>query len=544
MSSPAGNQEEGRPATPVSAPPTASTPGAENARKFAQQLLTQQLAGPGPFPPKKPTENAPITNSGPGAVNQQTPKSLKEALKGANSNAAENEAENAEKVAPGDKKADGSIAESDEVRYFYTQQKFWGGPTLSYTIYAILAVFPVTGFLGLDHMYMRSPGTGLTKCVFNFFSLGMWYFYDVIQAVKDKKDIYQYGVSMPLYGPSGIAAGSFIDPDAEEEEKAENKNGANGAATGSNAAVAPGANASGANASGANASGANASGANGTPVVKPVNERGNAGITQNGGAGGAGGAGGEEEGKKATGSAISFMLYSFATFFIPFGFEYLAAGDFKGFVAKFLLTFIGIGLVIGLLNIIDLISHPEKVLCKGTSRKLMPFIADEFKEAYFIKEGCGDDSGKSSGGWFSGLFENLIRKVPILKDIYAITTEVASAAGEGVKSLKQGATLVTGVASAAASLKGGAAQNQHVGIVQKPAIQQLGGAAATDGFSGTILSFTLALVFIGAAFLKGKDFVEAAANRTTERPAELGKYLWRKKNVNDLPPAAPEPGIL
>ena len=75
----------------------------------------------------------------------------------------------------------------DVPKYYYTQREFWGGASLSYMVYTALALIPITGLLGLDHMYMRSPGTGLLKAVMNFFTLGFWYFYDVVQATTDQE---------------------------------------------------------------------------------------------------------------------------------------------------------------------------------------------------------------------------------------------------------------------------------------------------------------------------------------------------------------------
>jgi hypothetical protein len=238
---------------------------------------------------------------------------------------------------------------------------------------------------------------------------------------------------------------------------------------------------------------------------------------------------------KPSGNPISFMLFSFATIFIPFGIDYLCAGDFKGFVGKFALTFVGIGLIIGILNIIELISNPAGVLCSGTKRPLMPVLGDYFPNAYFVKENNEGCDALSSGNWLSGIFDNLIKEVPILRDIYATTEIALKTAAAAAKT----ATGIVAIASTAASA--GSAASKGGGI---PTRQIQEGGKAKDDFSATILSFTLALLFIGAAFLKGKDFVIAAANKTTERPGPLGNYLWRKKNVDDLPPAAPEPGIL
>jgi hypothetical protein len=75
---------------------------------------------------------------------------------------------------------------------------------------------------------------------------------------------------------------------------------------------------------------------------------------------------------------------------------------------------------------------------------------------------------------------------------------------------------------------------------------QEGGSRGSDSSSNsnntssTILTFTLAILFIGAAFLKGKDVMTAVANKGDGRLDDIGKFIWRKKNVFDLPPAAPE----
>ena len=66
------------------------------------------------------------------------------------------------------------------------------------------------------------------------------------------------------------------------------------------------------------------------------------------------------------------------------------------------------------------------------------------------------------------------------------------------------------------------------------------GGGSNDSFSSTILTFTLALVFIGAAFLKGKDVMTGLANKADGRLDDVGSFIWRKKNVFDQPPAAPE----
>lgn len=69
-------------------------------------------------------------------------------------------------------------------------------------LYTLLATVPVTGFLGIDKLALRSPSTALYKAVINIFFWGAWYFYDLIQVLLDRKNISSYGFSTP-FGPSG-----------------------------------------------------------------------------------------------------------------------------------------------------------------------------------------------------------------------------------------------------------------------------------------------------------------------------------------------------
>ncbi len=351
---------------------------------------------------------------------------------------------------------EGSKQEKTELtKYYYTQREFWGGPTLSYMVYTALAIIPITGLLGMDHMYMRSPGTGLIKAILNVFTLGFWYFYDVVQAITDQESVTEFGVSMPLYGPSGIGAGSFVK---EDEAKADN------------------------------------------------------------------------------GSPGSFLMFAIATFILPFGIEYIIAGDFGGFIGKFLMSFIGIGLIYGIINSLELIQHPERVLCQGTKRywPVTWWADDMFTETTFgnkIQENCPEMDG-GIGGWFSGIFGNLFKKIPILGTLYEETKEAAKmvkkSVVEGVGTLKQASEIAKEIPG---SLQAAQA------VVDRRATR---GGGNNGSASSTILTFTLALVFIGAAFLKGKDIMTAVANKNDGRLNDIGSFIWRKKNVVDLPPTAPE----
>lgn len=96
----------------------------------------------------------------------------------------------------------------------YTRSEFWGGPAIPYWILAVFTV--MFGFVGLDHILLRSPTTAFIKFIFNIFTLGLWYFYDIVQVMSDKEKVMNFGLTAPLYGPLGIGAGMFTDnqPDA------------------------------------------------------------------------------------------------------------------------------------------------------------------------------------------------------------------------------------------------------------------------------------------------------------------------------------------
>ncbi len=418
-----------------------------------------------PLPPAKPPRK--IDDSGPGAAEdaRKNPKT---------------DGEKAAEDAAKDAKERGALP-----RYFYTQKEFWGGTTLSYTMYKILALIPISGFLGLDHMYMRSAGTGFMKFIMNFLTLGYWYFYDAIQSFVDEEDVMKFGVSMPLYGPSGIGAGSFGTED------------------------------------------------------EPVTD--------------------------ANGSATAFLLFCASAIFLPFGVEYLFAGDIVGFVCKFVGTLFFIGLIYGLINNIKLITHPERVMCEGLPRyppfTWWPVETDEmFVETTFgnkLTDNCPPAEG-AVGGWLSGILGNLIMKVPGLREIYGTVMGAKELAKETVKTtvgaLKKGTEVVAGAAEAVEQIGKLKAQAEAVkasSMAAAPAsandptapgpTNMQGGGGGTS--SNTILTFTLALVFIGAALLKGKDAITAVANRREERPGALGNYVMRNKNASGFPPLPPESGV-
>ena len=92
----------------------------------------------------------------------------------------------------------------------YTKGSFWGAATANSWVYRLLAIIPITGFMGIDHLYLRSPGTFMLKFILNILTLGFWYFFDLFQSIHFRGDeIGKYGLSAPFVGPLGIGAGIF-----------------------------------------------------------------------------------------------------------------------------------------------------------------------------------------------------------------------------------------------------------------------------------------------------------------------------------------------
>lgn len=87
----------------------------------------------------------------------------------------------------------------------HTTGKTWGGRQI--TPGALQATSLLGGFFGLDHLLLRSPQTALLKFVFNILTLGLWYWYDVIQVFQEMDFIKEYGYTVPIKGPVGLGAG-------------------------------------------------------------------------------------------------------------------------------------------------------------------------------------------------------------------------------------------------------------------------------------------------------------------------------------------------
>jgi len=113
------------------------------------------------------------------------------------------------------------------VPFSYTKAPFWENKKVySFWVLQLLTILP-TGFFGLDHLFLRSPLTALAKAFLNIFTLGFWYFYDILQVTVDRETVKSVGLSVPfpwtaLFGGSsgGIASGMFLDPGQKPDDDA------------------------------------------------------------------------------------------------------------------------------------------------------------------------------------------------------------------------------------------------------------------------------------------------------------------------------------
>lgn len=87
-----------------------------------------------------------------------------------------------------------------------------GGPGAQYLSYPVFMGLTILGgFLALDHLYLRSPMTFLAKFIVNILCFGVWWLYDVSQAIFNKDVVKVFGLPVPGMGPRGIGAGVFAN---------------------------------------------------------------------------------------------------------------------------------------------------------------------------------------------------------------------------------------------------------------------------------------------------------------------------------------------
>lgn len=106
-----------------------------------------------------------------------------------------------------------STAQGEEHKKYthhFSDIDVWKHPDRSYYLFITLSV--LFGFLGFDHFYLRSFGTGLQKLFVNLFTFGLWYFWDLVQICFDGQKVRTEGLDSPFEWVRGIGRGVFVDP--------------------------------------------------------------------------------------------------------------------------------------------------------------------------------------------------------------------------------------------------------------------------------------------------------------------------------------------
>jgi len=81
-------------------------------------------------------------------------------------------------------------------------------PDCSLTTLTLLSVF--MGVFGIDHFYLRSPLTGITKLA-TAGGFGLWWLWDILQLVCERERVLNYGMTTPFDMFTGIGQGMITD---------------------------------------------------------------------------------------------------------------------------------------------------------------------------------------------------------------------------------------------------------------------------------------------------------------------------------------------
>jgi len=86
----------------------------------------------------------------------------------------------------------------------------WGGPDRDYYTFVIMSV--LLGLVGGDHIYLRSFKTAFLKALFNLFTFGAWYWWDLSQIFFQKETVLREGLASPFDWIRNIGRGVFVSP--------------------------------------------------------------------------------------------------------------------------------------------------------------------------------------------------------------------------------------------------------------------------------------------------------------------------------------------
>ena len=94
--------------------------------------------------------------------------------------------------------------------HLMSDANIWGGPDRSYFTFVILSI--LLGFIGADHIYLRSFPTAIAKTFINLCTFGFWYIWDLLQIFSDGERIKKEGLNTPFDWIKGIGRGVFAKP--------------------------------------------------------------------------------------------------------------------------------------------------------------------------------------------------------------------------------------------------------------------------------------------------------------------------------------------
>ncbi len=320
--------------------------------------------------------------------------------------------------------------------FHFTQGKYWDGPNASYTVLKVLSSFPLTGFFGWDHLYLRSPLSAFLKSVMNILTLGLWYFYDMAQVLGEPDIVKNAGMAYPLLGSTGLGAGIFKESDPE---KGKQKGGGGGGPR--------------------------------LPLSPLIG-------------------GGQEEGGTNP-SPMMFLVYTLLVLLpLPFALEYFALGDFTGGMAKmfanwtfFLIIFSLFGWFI---SIFRMVFQTERLFSEGIPR-FFPFTLI-MSDSRCLPGTLGPnrpckDASESGEGFFAfiGRLFGGLKGIPVLGSLVGLVetvTDIASQAynNYGKPLVTAGAAAVTLVPKVASEVTSKVGEITSIDSVIREAKQQGGGA--------------------------------------------------------------------
>lgn len=84
------------------------------------------------------------------------------------------------------------------------------GVNIPVWLYRVLAIFPLTGMVAIDHFALGSKQTAFAKSLINVATFGSWYVFDALQSL-DAKRIVANGLEIPFYGKAQIGKGKIVE---------------------------------------------------------------------------------------------------------------------------------------------------------------------------------------------------------------------------------------------------------------------------------------------------------------------------------------------